>query len=374
MREIGRRLTGQGEDALVEMAKAIKKEHWVQWIRPNRLTPDKFLPFQKDFEQNGPGVETFVVALLPSGSMVRIELRDAGSDMRNIENYTGDWRELPPREFLNYIGNAETVIGDLLQPRGLQQDGQASIGWHNGNERMAERKSTPRVVQLGTLCTKRLLALFLCLNLRYNYFVAGADIIASMRKNREGDIPLSTVEVRGETKRFSPEVRKALEKEGHLIYTLTGQSIKSLREVGRKFSSTWHKDYPDFEALTSRLSEVAINPNQLFLPDSNWKTLPEQEAIVAEFFHRLNQNVKEVEAIIGEAPDYVELAFVHLDATGEYLFGKKYNFDYARTKTRTGGPRVAYVGFCPDSGLLVSRWHRDFGYGHVWAAPLVVPA
>lgn len=200
-----------------------------------------------------------------------------------------------------------------------------------------------------------------------------ADIIASMRKNRGGDIPLSAVEVRGDTKRFSPEQHATLEKLGYRIYTLTGQSIKSLREAGKPFWSTWHKYYPDFETLPSRHSEVAINPNQFLLPDSNWKTLPEQEAIVAEFSHRLNQNVKEVEAIIGEASDYVELAFVHLDATGEYLFGKKYSFDYARTKTHVGDLGVALVGgLGPDGGLGVRSWRRVHGDGGVWVAPLVV--
>lgn len=178
-----------------------------------------------------------------------------------------------------------------------------------------------------------------------------------------------------EVKRFSPEARQALEKKGYLIYQLTGQSIKSLREAGKSFCSTWHKDYPDFETLPSRHSEVAINPNQLFLPGSNWKTLPEQEVAVAGFSHRLNQNVKEAEAIIGEAPDYVELAFVHLNATGEYLFGKKYNFDYARTKTRASGSNVALVGyFDSDNGLVVRNWVHGYGHGFVWAAPLIVPA
>ena len=177
-----------------------------------------------------------------------------------------------------------------------------------------------------------------------------------------------------ETKRFSSEAREALEKEGYVIYTLTGQSIGSLRELSRKFWSTRHEDLPEFEALPSRFSEVAINPNKLFLPGSNRKTLAEQEAMVAEFSRKLTQKVKGAEAIIGEAADYVEFAFSHLDATSEYLFGKKYNFDYARTKTSTVGSQVAGVG-CFDLalGLRVAHWYRDVGYVRVWAAPLVVP-
>ncbi len=190
-----------------------------------------------------------------------------------------------------------------------------------------------------------------------------------------GDVPLPSGEALVEVKRFSLETRQALEKEGYLIYQLTGQSIKSLREAGRKFWSAWHKDYPDFEALTSKLTEVAINPKTLFLPDSNRKTLKEQEKMVKEFSQNLSRKIKGAEAIIGETPDYVELAFRHLDATGNYLFGKEYSYNCTRTKTLTVGSFVALVGyfFGPRRGLYVYRCFRDAGRDCIWGAPLVVP-
>jgi len=203
--------------------------------------------------------------------------------------------------------------------------------------------------------------------------VVGAKI-ARVLRDQFGDVPLPSAEALVEVERFAPEAREALEKEGYVIYPLTGQSIKSLQESGRKFWSTWHKNYPDFEALASIRSEVAINPNRLFLPESNRKTLVEQEAMVEEFSKELGRKIKGVKAIIGEAPDYIELAFSHLDATSEYLFGKKYNFDYARTKTATVGSHVPNVGnFHPDDGMYVGHWDRDPGNDYVWAAPLVVP-
>jgi len=203
--------------------------------------------------------------------------------------------------------------------------------------------------------------------------IAGAEM-AHVLRSHFGDVPLPSGEASVEVKRFSPEARQTLEKEGYLIYQLTGQSIKSLRKAGRKFWSTWHEDYPDLEALTSRQSEVAINPKQLFLPDSNRKTLAEQEAMVAEFSRELTQKVEGVEAIIGEVADYGELAFSHLDATSEYLFGEKHNFDYARTKTQAAGSYVALVGlFDPVDGLGVSSWRCGYGSDDVWAVPLVMP-
>lgn len=78
---------------------------------------------------------------------------------------------------------------------------------------------------------------------------------------------------------------------------------------------------------------------------------------------------------MGEAPDYVELAFAHLDATGERLFGKKYDYNYARTKTPTVDSYVAHVSYFGSvDGLRVDYWYRDDGYGDVFASPLVVPA
>ena len=179
-----------------------------------------------------------------------------------------------------------------------------------------------------------------------------------------------------EVKRFSDEAREALTKEGYVIYTLTGGSIRSQRETGRKFWSTWHKDsqYEAFETQGSMHSEVAIKPDALFIPNSNNKILKQQENLVGKFSKDLGKKVKGVEAIMGEAPDYVELAFAHLDATGDRLFGEKYGYNYARTKTPTVGPSVAVVGrFGAVAGLDVDDWDRGDGYGDVFASPLVVP-
>lgn len=198
--------------------------------------------------------------------------------------------------------------------------------------------------------------------------------IQAMLEKRGKDILVTTPEKQLEIKRFSAEQKEALEKQGFVIYGLTGQSIKTLRDSGRKFWSTWHKNYPDFEALGSMHSEVAINPNKLFLPESNHKTLAQQEKMVEKFSQKLRKKIPGVKAIVGQAPDYVGLAFAHLDSTKEYLFGAKDEFDYARTKTPTGGSVVAGVGsFDAADGLGVNDWGAGFGDGFVHAAPLVVP-
>ncbi len=203
-------------------------------------------------------------------------------------------------------------------------------------------------------------------------------------REAHGDVPLpiqnGSSPKPAEIKRFSDEAVEALLKRDFVIHDLNGESIASLRGAGRRFWSTWHRDYPEFEAKTSRLTQVAINPDpeRFFLPESNRKTLKQQEEMIAKFSKELasgKNRIKGVVAIMGEMPDYVELAFRHLDATQKYLFGPDYDYNYARTKTLSVGSDVANVGyFDPDHGLSIGYWHRGKGYDNVWAVPLVVPA
>lgn len=58
---------------------------------------------------------------------------------------------------------------------------------------------------------------------RHKGNINAADMAAYLRK-RYGDTPLPVGKV--DVKTFSPEEHAALVKEGYLIYTLTGQSIK----------------------------------------------------------------------------------------------------------------------------------------------------
>lgn len=176
-------------------------------------------------------------------------------------------------------------------------------------------------------------------------------------------------------KTFSDETKAALNAAGYrAIYPLTGKSLRDLKEAGRPFSSDWFVN-EKFGVLPSRLSEVAIKPDRLFLPNSNNKTLEHQEALVRKFSEELRGRIPGVEAILGEAPDYAELALAHFGQTGERLFGERDNYGYTRTKTGTGGSAVADVGcFDARDGLDVYDWHAGYGDGFLWAAPLVVPA
>ncbi len=184
--------------------------------------------------------------------------------------------------------------------------------------------------------------------------------------------------------RFSDEARSVLESKGFVVYTLTAESINSFRKQGRKFWSSWHNDYPEFEALISRVAEVAINPDpdRIFLKGSFAKDLSGQINMIAKLSQELqigSNRIPGVEAIMGEAADYTELFFKHLDSTGDYLLGEKYVqgdiWLFARTNTPTVNSGVASVGdFDKEAGLRIlhTKMRRD-GRDDLVAVPLLVP-
>lgn len=172
------------------------------------------------------------------------------------------------------------------------------------------------------------------------------------------------------TATFSPEQRKALEDKGYTFYTLTGKTVASLRDAGKKFYSTWHQG-DALEQETSMLIEVAINPKTLFLPKSNMKYFPEQLSMVEEFADTIGDEIPGVTAIIGGVSDYAELTFSHKTATGVRLFG----YHYTITTTPVENQDIAIVGhFTGAEGLDIDSWVDDARAEYVWAAPLIIPS
>lgn len=193
------------------------------------------------------------------------------------------------------------------------------------------------------------------------------------------DVPLPQTEVSGKIKSFTDEEKKALAKEGlKVIYSLNGETIHDQKLAGRPFWYIAESESGSLQEVHAMFSEIAIDPRpeKFFLPKSNNSTLDQQLEMIAEHSHKLQRKLRteSVVAIMGEAPNYTQLAFAHLDATGVRLFGKDYGFNYARTITPTVGTRVARVGrFGADRGLRVDRWIRGGGHDRVFASPLVVP-
>lgn len=204
-----------------------------------------------------------------------------------------------------------------------------------------------------------------------------ADQIAVMLKGRGKDIALPVAESRIR-RPLSTEEKEVLAKEGlTAVYPLTGESIADQKEKGRNFWYIVQSDNNSLVTLRSMIGDVAVDPrpDKFLLAKSNKLTLDQQLEMVAEFSHKLQRRLKtdSVEAILGQAPDYTELVFAHLDKTGQRFFGEKYSYNYARTQTPTVGSNVADVGgFDADNGLGVDGWRRGGGNGGVFAVPLVV--
>ncbi len=221
-----------------------------------------------------------------------------------------------------------------------------------------------------------------------------ANAIAKMRRDRRSDILLPLpepivytppIEVLPlvpedpiEIKCFSDEQRDVLDENGYIIYDLSGESVNTQKQT----RNATYLTREDIGPVTSMCSQVAINPKELFLPDSNNKTLRQQELLVEKFSQGLEKKLRgiSVKAIIGEAPDYVELDSKHYDATyygdGLHLFERdEYISRFARTKTPTGNSSVAQVGWVKSyrSGIEVKHLHAMVGDPYVYAAPLIVP-
>lgn len=199
---------------------------------------------------------------------------------------------------------------------------------------------------------------------------------ASDLRAQYGDI---NPESGGESKRFSQESREALKGMGYVIYSLTGQSIVSMQEAGRKFMDYDYRDFSSYENLRSMCTEVAINPDEPIIPFSDHRNDVQQAVLIAKFAHRLKRKVNGVDAVRGEASDYIELEFTHLDATGEHLFEEKFKFPSIRSSTEVDQNTIRWrfiditVPRDVDRGLLVKPFSAH-GNHNIYTAPLVVPA
>ena len=173
---------------------------------------------------------------------------------------------------------------------------------------------------------------------------------------------------------FSVEQRHNLERLGYAIYCLTGKSIAKLRKEDRVFWDAWLKD-GNYENEVSISAEVAINPHEIFLPESNRKTWEEQQNMMTQLSMQLAREVPGIKVILGTVADYAELSFIYQRAVGVPLFG----YTYDRTTTSNvmdieNRTKVAAVGRFHDNWGRVT-WPLSSGqYDHVWAAPLLVPA
>jgi hypothetical protein len=174
---------------------------------------------------------------------------------------------------------------------------------------------------------------------------------------------------------FSPEQRAQLTKNGYVIYQLTGLSITDLRRAGRTIQEENYslREFDSVRNEPSMRGEVAFSPKalRLALITTTRMSLSEQLAGMAKYSNAIEGFFPGVVVKLGNVADYVNLAFAHEDATGDYLFADNYDRVLTTTTTMYRG-RVMGVGyFGQGNNLCISECSLpDKRFG---AAPLIVP-
>lgn len=122
----------------------------------------------------------------------------------------------------------------------------------------------------------------------------------------------------GGLKMFTPEDIKILARNNFVPYTLTGKDFQTLRkEVIVMSHAVALSDVKD----SSRISEVAINPNRFFVTGSKGKNIFENEHIAHSFNKDfIDRSEARVYSTVGGLADYIELALLHKKRTGKDLF------------------------------------------------------
>ena len=148
-------------------------------------------------------------------------------------------------------------------------------------------------------------------------------------------------------KEFSFEAKEALKKEGYKIYSPRAISLSTLQAEGMRFK---HID-PVFKDTVSGLnSQIAINPDKMFLPNSFTDNPHEQVSMVDE----LNQNGSlpvETRAILADDPSlWGEIFHQYYEDTHYILLVGKY------TIIKTSEGWAVFGHGAHDPGPFASKW------------------
>ena len=225
-----------------------------------------------------------------------------------------------------------------------------------------------------------------------------ANTVASWLKERGSDLPSQTAAVRStiktpvETKNIigaqsvfeTPTVnedlylktRESLAKEGYtFIVDIEPLSIGQLAtgQATRK-SFGYVNPSENMRAIAPQQMEVAINPNNLRIPNSNSKSTDTQIGMIQKeetaLKGKLSQEVKDlINMRMQNASVLAQLDHKYQEETGEVLFTDW----FGRTDDQTIPGNVADVGrLDPTGGLDVVDCRRGRGPGYVFAVPVVV--
>ncbi|MEK7106052.1 MAG: hypothetical protein AAB895_01685 [Patescibacteria group bacterium] len=170
---------------------------------------------------------------------------------------------------------------------------------------------------------------------------------------------------------FSPDIRVRLtEYSMHRILSLKDDSIQDHMDRGVQFGHVIELGDDRLLQLKGLPGEVAIstNPDELFLPNSNNKTLEEQLRIVEEQTRKVQAMLESdsIEAFLLDAPTLVNLASRHQEVTERPLVSKFHSNCIARTSTEMReGRAIDISGFQAKDGLMISDWPVGSGHSNI---------
>lgn len=177
------------------------------------------------------------------------------------------------------------------------------------------------------------------------------------------------------------------------LYALRGDSIRRLGEKGKfvMINGILLRKFPGIETIRSRAGRVAIVPEFIFLPDSNNKTLQEQQEMIKDLNSKggfFIEGLGEAKAVIPNPAELSVVFYEYLEETdknkgkGKYLFSQKlpplnsldlYSHPILRTETQTKEGLTATVSL-GGTKPYISEAPSNERYSHVFIPIMFVPA
>jgi hypothetical protein len=149
---------------------------------------------------------------------------------------------------------------------------------------------------------------------------------------------------------FGKKEQEALLKDGALIYQLNEHSMFEQYELGAPLDETWYEyeGMSKIARLSPRRIQIALypDPKNFYIPDSEAKTLAEQEMLAQQESILLRQRlgVDGIEIPVPKEPAILtEAIWKHKENTGEWLLGKEYGYKTIRTTQRFPEIRVDVI-------------------------------
>lgn len=166
---------------------------------------------------------------------------------------------------------------------------------------------------------------------------------------------------------------RAMHRRDILVLSLFGLSINERVNDG---NDLFVSSSLDDKALNQKalIGQIAIDPNRVLLPDSNYKIHSEHLDLINIFSGELQDNwgIAHAMAIMPNAPTTVGAFFASLRKDRQL---EELKFNYGNTSTKLGRLGSVIVGSSGFGGRVeVGAWGRGYRrYSNVRALPVVVP-